>query len=447
MPTAPAIDVPGHEEPVGERRSDARAPFLVPLQSKLFVAFLPLGLVLFALGRGGTVEWLVGASPWAVWFFALLTCMLFGALLTYVVAGIARVRVLRRSALEIARGDLAHLREPGAGTASLPDEIDELAHSLHVMRESLRELVGHIQKTSRSVADSARGLGQTAEGVAASAEEVAVSIGRISDGAGEQDRVVADASRIISKMAESVDRTVSAAEEAARSSTDTARAALGGSEVARLAGEKVRKVFARIEAASGQVFAFGEKTHEIGQVVRAMTQIAQATKLLAINATIEAARAGDYGRGFAVVAEEVRLLAESSGRSAEQISGLAQEIDARSTSVIAAMREGIDELEMGRADLDTILRSLEEISFNARRDVEQVDSIRAAARDQRKGSEEMVDAIREIKEVARGNVRSTEEVSASIAEQTADLARMATAAQELAQLAVELQTVVTRFRL
>lgn len=447
MPTAPAIDVTGSAEPGKERRTEARAAFIVPLQSKLFLAFLPFGLALFALGRGSTVERLVGGSEWAVWLFALLTSMLFGALLTYVVAGIARVRVLRRSALEIARGDLASPREIGLGEAHLPDEIDELAHSLHVMRESLRELVGHIQNTSRSVAVSASGLGQSAEGVAASAREVAVSIGRIADGAGEQDRVVADASRIISRMAESIDRAASSAEEAARSSTDTARAALGGSEVARLAGEKVRKVFARIEAASGQVFAFGEKTHEIGQVVRAMTQIAQATKLLAINATIEAARAGDYGRGFAVVAEEVRLLAESSGRSAEQISGLAQEIDARSTAVIAAMREGIDELETGRTDLDTILHALEEISLNARRDVEQVDSISAAAREQRLRSEEMVSAIREIKAVAQANVRSTEEVSASIDEQTFAMGRMAASAQELAQLAVELQTVVTRFRL
>ncbi len=430
-----------------DRVEGSRDPFLVPLQSKLFLAFLPLGLALFALGRSEGITWLVGSSPWAVWFLAGVTSILFGALLTYVAAGVARVPVLRRSALEIARGDLARSAETATRRARLPDEIDELAHSIVVMRESLRELVGHTQRTSRRVADSASGLGSTAAGVASSASEVAVSIDRIAVGAGEQDRLVGDASRIISRMAASIDHTASSAEEAARSSAETARAAAGGSDVARLAGAKVRKVFERIEAASDQVFAFGAKTHEIGQIVRAMTRIAQATKLLAINASIEAARAGEYGRGFAVVAEEVRLLAESSGRSAEQISGLAQEIDARSTSVIAAMREGIEELDEGRVDLDSILRALEEISRTSRQHVEKVASISEAAREQRRGSEEMVAAIRDIKGVAQANVRSSGEVASSIEEQTEAMKEMAGAAKELAHLAVELQTIVSRFRL
>ncbi|AKU93045.1 methyl-accepting chemotaxis protein [Vulgatibacter incomptus] len=427
--------------------AEPRRPFLVPLQSKLFFAFLPLGLALFALGRGGLVEWLVGTSPGAIAFFALVSSMLLGALLTYVVAGIARVPVLRRSALEIAHGDLSLPRETVRGRATLPDEIDELAGSLLTMRESLRELVGHIQRTSHSVADSASGLERSAEEVSASSDEIAVSIDRIAKGAGEQDRLVEDASRIISRIAAALERTASSAEDAARSVSETTRAAMGGGEAARLAGEKIHKVFARVEAASDQVFAFGDKTHEIGKVVLAMTQIAQATKLLAINAAIEAARAGDYGRGFAVVADEVRALAESSNRSAEQISQLAHDLDTRSSSVVFAMREGIGELEEGRAELAIILRALEEIGQAAQVGAEKVESISGAAREQRRGSEEMVRAIRDIQQVVRVNARSTEEVAGAIEEQNGAMSQMAASAQTLAQLSIELQTVVARFRL
>ena len=236
-------------------------------------------------------------------------------------------------------------------------------------------------------------------------------------------------------------------EEAARSAGDTSGAAEFSGNAARLAGEKVKKVFSRIESASEEVFAFGEKTQEISKIVDAITNVAQQTNLLALNATIEAARAGEYGRGFAVVAEEVRKLAETAGRSAEGISRISREIAAQASAVVGAMKEGIEELGDGREDLNNIIRALEAITDTARKAAERVNNISELSRDQLDGSAEMVKAIEHISGVARSNASLTEAVHAVIQEQTAAVAQMTSSAQELTNLSLELQTVVTRFRL
>ncbi|WP_242347109.1 methyl-accepting chemotaxis protein [Anaeromyxobacter terrae] len=415
----------------------------VSLEKKILFSYLIVGAVLlFAVPEiRERVQ-----SPLVAALAVLALTLLLGVVLTLAVARVSRLARLRGSAVEISRGDLSKAVVSEEQRAA-HDEIDELTYAIRTMQENLRDLVSRIQRTAQSVADSANELQQSAEEVNASTDEVASSMEKIAVGAGQQSELVERTSKVIGEIAASIEATARSAEEAARASAETSQSAAAGGDAARLAGEKVKKVFARIEAASEQVFAFGERTKEISKIVEAITQVANQTNLLALNATIEAARAGEYGRGFAVVAEEVRKLAESAGRSAEQISSLAADISGRAGKVVETMKESVSELGEGREDLNAIIRTLADIAKIAATGADKVGVISQAARDQLQGSADMVQAMDHISDVASSNASQTEQVRKVTAEQTAAVAQMAGAAQELTNLSLELQAVVSRFRL
>jgi len=414
------------------------------LQTKILGGYLVVGVVLL-VAIPFVNRWL--ANPWLGGAIVLPATLALGWGLTLGIGRVSRLSRLKASAVEISRGDLSRAVISERQRYLQRDEIDDLTESIRTMQENLRDLVSRIQRTAQSVSESATELQNSAEEVNASTDEVASSMEKIAEGAGQQSDLVERTSKVIGDIAGSIERTAKSAEEAARASAETSSSATSGGEAARLAGEKVKKVFARIEAASEQVFAFGERTKEISKIVEAITSVANQTNLLALNATIEAARAGEYGRGFAVVAEEVRKLAESAGRSAEQISSLATDISSRAAKVVETMQESVSELGDGREDLNAIIRTLADIAKIAATGAAKVGVISEAAREQLKGSADMVQAMDHISDVASSNASSTEQVRKVMGEQTAAVSQMASAAQELTNLSIELQTVVSRFRL
>ncbi len=379
-------------------------------------------------------------------FTALLTGIALALSFLYARSLTRNFETLYQSATSISQGDLStlvHFEVP----SQVPDEVDSLAEAINHMLENLRELVQRLQKTARHIASSANTLSAAAERVTTSNSGVAGSVSNIARSAELQRELVLKAGALMQDIAEGIEKSAAAAEAAARAVAETHTAARTGTEVANLAVEKLQETFERVEQSSLRVFAFGEKSQAIGKIVDVITQISQRTNLLALNATIEAARAGEYGRGFAVVADEVRKLAESSGRSADQITVLLSDLKKDAEAAVTGMSASTSDLKESREDLRSIIQSLDGIVASAMRGAEKAETIARSSSGQLRGSQEMVQAIGHLADLARQNASSTDDVQKAVSGQTIVMEKLSSSALELSNISLELEEVVSRFRL
>jgi len=357
----------------------------------------------------------------------------------------ANIRRLSGAAERLSLGDLSQYIR--VSQTAFPDETSDLAASLNRVVESLRDLVGQIRSSALKVAESAQGLSATSEEMTAASHEVSNTVEQISRGAETQAEMVEKSSRLIREMAVSVELVAASAKKVAASAGDTAGTAEKGGEMARTSMEKMKQVLRDVEKNGAQILAFGTQVQQIGKIVEVITGIAQKTNLLALNATIEAARAGEYGRGFAVVAEEISKLADSTGKSAGEITQLVERVQGESRDIQQSMKESIAEIEAGRGVLDSSGRAFEEIIQTAKNTQTKAVSIAELADKQNEGAGDMVKAVDEISRVITDNAAATQEVSAATQQQSAAMEEMARSAQDLSALAEQLMGTVEQFRL
>lgn len=326
------------------------------------------------------------------------------------------------------------------------DEIEVLADECNGLISSLADIASNVRSSAESVSAAAAELSASSEEINSSTMEISSSVQQIARGAELQSRKVEETSSAVESITDTTSAVARRIDEASRTSEEAAKVALRGEEATDQAIAKIAEVRSAIETLATSVALLGDRSIEIGKIVDVITSIADQTNLLSLNAAIEAARAGESGRGFSVVAEEVRKLAEGSGKAAEQIGELIKEVQDETAKAVKYMQIGTSEVAQGSEVVGRTGESLRQITEAVTRTAALAQEIAAAMQEQTGRTASVDKAMHDIAAVVEENAASAEETAAAAEQQTACMQEISSSAQELADMARRLEDSVQIFR-
>lgn len=299
------------------------------------------------------------------------------------------------------------------------DEIGHLAVSANKMLHDMHEVLAEVAKASREVTDAAVQLHSTSEQMAAGAEEVAVQTG-----------TMATASEEMSATSSEIAHNCTMAAEGSKHSSESS---VAGAQVVEETVQLMSRIAEKVKDSSRTVESLGAKSDQIGAIVGTIEDIADQTNLLALNAAIEAARAGEQGRGFAVVADEVRALAERTTKATREIGDMIKAIQQETKGAVEAMEEGVQEVEKGTEASLKSGQALEDILNHVNDVAMQISQIATAAEQQTATTSEITHNIQQVTDVVNVTAQGAQ--------------KSVKGASQLASLAEELKEMLSHFKL
>ncbi|KAF0218664.1 MAG: methyl-accepting chemotaxis [Geobacteraceae bacterium] len=302
---------------------------------------------------------------------------------------------------------------------SSKDEFGVLAASVNRMLENIKGAMAGVATTASLLAMTAEDLDTSSAQIAGNTIELAAQAGTVSSASEEMSATSHDIARNCSTVSESAG--------------NTNGSAITGATVVQETVAGMNRIAERVKVSAQTVGSLGNRSDQIGEIIATIEDIADQTNLLALNAAIEAARAGEQGRGFAVVADEVRALAERTTRATKEIGEMIKSIQQETREAVKSMEEGVQEVEKGTADAARSGKALQDIQDQIGHVTMQINQIATAA-------EEQTATTREI----TGNVQ---QISDIVCETSKKVQESAGAASMLAQMAKELEQLVGRFKL
>ncbi|MDA1035908.1 MAG: HAMP domain-containing methyl-accepting chemotaxis protein [Chloroflexi bacterium] len=380
---------------------------------------------------------------------------------------------------------------------------DVLGNAFELMGTNLRSAMGKVSVAATTLTNSSVELSSAADQAGQATQEIAMNAQRVASGAEtqgqavqatrggiaqllsaieqvaessqDQARAVNHASEIVRQVSEATQEVNRNADEATQGSGQAAEAAEAGRVSVRKTVEGMDRIRSAMDTASTRIEELGKHSAEIGKIVSVIDDIAAQTNLLALNAAIEAARAGEQGRGFAVVADEVRKLAERVTTATGEIASLVDTVQIGVAESVKAANEGSAEVEAGAAlaneageALSQILEAValvngqvaqistaaQQVSASSDEMVQTIDSVSqaaeqnsAAAEEMTAGSTEVGQTVEEVAEVTEQNRGVTEETSAAAEQLSAQVEEVVAASQSLARMGGDLVSVVNSFKL
>ena len=427
----------------------------------------------------------------------ILTCIL--AVVIFMLSRMLISRPLNRilKELNVNNGDLTQRL-----TVSSSDEIGIISGHVNSFIEKVQGMVQQLVEMAQNVTSSTEMMFSHTEQATNATRQVALAIEQVAGGVNEQSRSMNDIVKDINEVSRAVEQIAAGAKGQSTSIENTNQmvnqmidnidnmakgmevvrevsrqngvvAANGGASVEKTVNGMLR-VKEAVTVTSDRINDLGEQSQKIGEIIQVIDDIAEQTNLLALNAAIEAARAGEHGKGFAVVADEVRKLAERSGKATKEIADLITSIQSGTNTAVESMRVGIKEVEEGAALAQEAGDSLSEIVIGVKAAEENVNTIIGTITDILNGSKKVSQATNEIAAIAEENSTATEkiagtakqadyslqnisaiteetaasaeEVSASTEQITATTEEISGSAAHLAKMAQNLQTLIGQFK-
>ena len=330
--------------------------------------------------------------------------------------------------------------------ANRADEFGTLQETLATVRTTINNLMRQTSTSTEQLAASSEELTASAHQSAQASESVANSVTNSASAVAEQQQNVSDAMESIDHAMVSIDNMNKTAESVAQEATAANKEAVQGFANIETAVGQIVSVEQIVNGAAGTVDKLGQRSQEIGQIVETISAIADQTNLLALNAAIEAARAGEHGRGFAVVADEVRKLAEESQTAAQQITTLINGIQSDTNNAVDSMQKGSAAVKEGTQSVEGLRNAFERIKTATEGVLQKARDMERELQSVSSETQNIMERSNRIQESGGKVATEMETVSAASQEQSASAEEIASASDALATLAQDLQNSLQKFQ-